>query len=123
MKRRFPYAELDPPGPTLPIRVSAPGSQKAVLITALVDTGADLSVLPRGLVEELALPPVGQVILRDFAGLDQPCALYAAEMQMDERTEVFQVLSFGDEALLGRDVLNHLRLQFDGPERVLELLF
>lgn len=44
---RYPYdARRDPPAPVVPIRVGFPGQRPEVLLLALVDTGADLSVVP-----------------------------------------------------------------------------
>lgn len=116
-----PYASLEPPCPELPVRIASPDGERGVLLPALVDTGADLSVLPLSLVRVLALPLVGEVRLQGFGGGEQPWPLYAAEVQVESLRDIFQVLAFGSEALLGRDVLNHLRLVLDGPRLTLEV--
>ncbi|MEW6283818.1 MAG: aspartyl protease family protein [Candidatus Eremiobacterota bacterium] len=87
---RYACAQLDP---SLPVLVSAPGTRRAVLVPALVDTGADLCVLPEGLARELRLPPVGTVKLQGFTGPDRVWMLYAAELRVEDRSELFQVLA------------------------------
>ncbi len=114
-------ASLDPPAPILPIRVSAPGSEDSVLLYALVDTGADLSVLPEGLVLEIGLPAVSRAQVCGFDRAFRSVMLHAATLEIAGRTTICEVLAFGDDALIGRDLLNRHAILLDGPRQFLEL--
>ena len=59
MKARFAYdTELDPPAPVIPVRVSGPTGDAAMMLPMLVDTGADCTLLPVSIVRQLGLPQV-----------------------------------------------------------------
>lgn len=119
---RYGYdTSLNPPAPILPIRVSAPGSEATVLLQALVDTGADCCVVPESLVEEMELPAVSQVQVRGFDGVFRLAVLYAATLEVDGTSTICEVLAFSDEALAGRDLLNHWAVVLNGPEQLLEV--
>lgn len=112
---------FDPPAAVLPIRVSAPGSEAGTLLRALVDTGADLCVVPERLADEIGLPAVSQVLVRGFGGVYRPAVLYAATLEYGKIMSVCEVLALGDEALVGRDLLRRLTLLLDGPLQILEV--
>lgn len=119
---RFAYgANFDPPAPILPIRVSAPGNHEGVLLHALVDTGADLSVVPSYLAEEIGLPAVSLVRVRAFDGVFRSAILYAATLEINGVSAICEVLAMGDGALVGRDFLNRWALLLNGPRQFLEL--
>lgn len=103
-----------PPAPVLPVRVGPPGAEVAAALLALVDSGADLTVLPDGLPASLDLPAVGKLTVRGVAGSAQ-ATVYAAELEVAGRQRVVEVVALGGEALLGRNVLNAFVLTLDGP--------
>jgi len=119
---RYPYDEsYEPPAAVLPLRASAPGRlDEGTLIPALVDTGADMTVLPEAMIRQLRLPPVGQVEAHGFRGALQSLIVYAAELQVEGTTVLCEVLA-GNEALLGRDILGRCVLVLDGPRKKVEL--
>jgi len=52
-----------PTAPVLPLRVSRPGAESGLLLRALIDTGADCTLIPAYLVERLRLPAVDGVAI------------------------------------------------------------
>ncbi len=119
---RYPYAlQYNPPAPVLPARVGPPGGAPLVMVAAFVDTGADVSVLPRGLPEQLNLPRVGRTVVAGFDGLNRILPVYSAEIGVNGFSSVVETIGFGATTLIGRDFLNRFVAHLHGPEGVLAL--
>jgi predicted aspartyl protease len=117
-----PYSpSFRPPAPVLAVRVAAPGREPAVGLQALVDTGADLSVIPRSTVDALALPQVSSTRIQGVTGVAESAPVHAAMLQIAGAPELVEVVAWGDEAILGRNVLNRYVLELDGPRETLTL--
>lgn len=98
--------------PLIPVTIRSPqtGNEKTVL--GLVDTGADISLIPASLAHELGIPITGQTSAAILSGgiiwLDQ----YLVTMEIcGSTTEQLQVASFKDSrgngtVILGRDILD-----------------
>jgi len=115
-------ARWQPPAPVVPVHVGGIGAHDpAVLVPMLVDTGADCTLISERLAESLRLPLVDRVIIQGVGGPPEPVPVYAARLRLGARRMLARVVAFGDEALLGRDVLNRLQLGWDGPAQMLEL--
>jgi predicted aspartyl protease len=96
----------------------------AVTVPAQIDTGADLSVIPGRLVEELRLIPLDSVSALGFGGHLLTLPTYLVELQIRELDPIaVKVLASQEEpyALLGRDVLNRFAILLDGPNLAIEL--
>jgi len=119
--RAFPYdTHRSPPAPVLPVRLGPPRAEPATAVAALVDSGADVTVLPEGLPQALGLPQVGEVTVRGVAGTAR-VPVFAARVEAAGRRWIAEVVGVGGEALLGRDLLNHWVVTLDGPRRSLHL--
>jgi predicted aspartyl protease len=119
---RYPYAtRYAPAAPILPVRVGRPGALPAVLLSALVDTGADVSVLPRGLPARLGLPAVDRVVVAGVDGLRHPLPVYAVEVALNGYRTAIRAVSLGATPLIGRDLLNRITVHLRGPEAILEV--
>lgn len=122
MTARYDYdAGFDPPAPVLPIRVGPPGREASVLLPALADTGADLTVVPQVIAHQAALPVVGEVGVRGVDGVTRRAALYAAQVEVEGAADVLEVVALGEQTLVGRDLLNRWVATFDGPGGSLEI--
>ena len=129
MSTTFPYERLtySPAAAVLPIVVSVPadnaslGSQQ---VTALCDTGADITCFPARMVAALGLLEVDEIEVSGYEGEPELKSVYAARLQVSGGpTQIVRaVVRDSDETLLGRDVLNSFRLEFDGPGLQLTLL-
>ena len=105
------------------MRVGRPGDTRTVLLSALVDTGADLSVVPQGLPARLGLPAVGRVAVAGVGSVSRPLPLYAVEVSINEYRTIIRVVSLGTTPLLGRDLLNKITVHLDGPKAFLQVDF
>lgn len=105
----------------LPIGVSGPGATAAMLVPALVDTGAGMTALPSDVPRQLGLPVAGRTIVSGFDGQARIVPTYTVQIRVAEYTTVLKVIGLGAVALLGRDVLNTLFIRLRGPEGILEV--
>lgn len=111
----------EPPAPILFLRLSPPEGAPSIGLPALVDTGADVSVVPEAVAQSLGLPIIGQLHIRGVGGQAQAANVHAATVECAGVTALCEVVGFGDEALLGRDLLNRWTMVLDGLHQVLEL--
>jgi predicted aspartyl protease len=83
------------------------------------DTGADLSVLPQNDCSAIDLfnSPYFTGISSGGVGSSVPSLIYRAKVDIDGNRypALIQPVQGGQERIVGRDVLNQLRLLFDGP--------
>ncbi len=90
-------------------------------ITALVDTGADATVILIAYLNRIKAPMTIEMWARGKWGGRQRVNLFLVDVHIGERVlPHVQVVGdeTGDEVILGRDVLNKLKLLLDGPAAV-----
>ena len=100
----------------------------SIELLAVVDTGAEMTVIEERFLEKLGLPPLGQLEVNTVSSGSEPVVsnIYAVEIAL--AGDVTGVLSanlqvvaatdlsrLGVQMLLGRDVLRRLVLNYDGP--------
>ena len=94
-------------------------------IPAFVDTGADATIVPIAIVRQLRAGVVTLKTVRGYTGGRRTVRTYLVDIEVGPFT-LPGVEIVGDDAtdeiLLGRDVLNRLRLLLDGPGRRTQLL-
>lgn len=113
----------DPPAPVVPIRVSVPGRpDRGVALVALVDSGADVTVIPAAVATAIGLPPTGLLRAAGVTGVVGNAIVYAAGVEIDGLRRAVEVIGLGEEALLGRNLLNQVVLALDGPGLQLEVV-
>jgi predicted aspartyl protease len=116
VKVRFAYdTELDPPAPVIPVRVSGPTGETAMMLPMLVDTGADCTLLPVPIVRLLGLPQVDTVRIVGVGEVALRATRHVAVIEIGPLRLVAKIAAFVDEAVLGRDVLNQAVVTLDGP--------
>ncbi len=114
-----------PPAPTIDvIFITAADFLQTRPLTALVDSGADATLVPIGYLEEIHAPPTVEMIARSQWGEQRRVMLYLADVRIGNLTlpgiEVIGDES-ADEVVLGRDVLNRLHVALNGPEERVEV--
>jgi predicted aspartyl protease len=121
----YKYSQrFDPPAPVMTLSVIVPLSAQRALVEGLVDSGADISVVPINVVRNLRLSRVDFALVSALEQGTREVAVYAAAVGIDGvlTPTVQRVIAWErDYALLGRDILNRLLVLMNGPERRLEV--
>jgi hypothetical protein len=104
----------------VPVRLGPPGTEPATAVAGLVDSGADITVVPEGLPQALGLPQVGEVTVRGAAETAR-VRVFAAQVEAAGERRLVEVVGMGGDALVGRDLLNRWVVTLDGPGASLEV--
>jgi hypothetical protein len=114
-------SHFDPPAPVTQVTLRNPSSGVSISdVILLLDTGADVTLLPRHAVAGLGISPVaGQGYeLITFDGRTSFASAVTLDMIFLNRTFRGQYLLIEDDrGILGRDILNHIVLLLDGPRQ------
>ena len=120
---RIPFDEsFDPPAPVLPVRISGIDEHDpAAMIRMLVDTGADCSLIPLRLARSLRLPIVDRTEIQGVGGKTLAANVHAARVRLGSLRVLARVVALGDESLIGRDILQRVVMQLDGPAQLVQV--
>lgn len=119
---KFAYShDYYPPAPIAEVSlITVAESLRAGPFTALIDSGADGTIEPVTYLHEILAPPTQEMIMRSQWGESRQVILYLVDVQIgDVVLPGIEVVGdeLSDEAILGRDVLNRLRILLDGPAK------
>jgi clan AA aspartic protease len=113
MKYSFEYS---PPAPSLIVKLTKPLSDRSLEIQAKLDTGADMTILPQDAIDELGLIPSSYVYVQSFDGRRVLRYTYLVNISFQNfEYKMIEVIGVKRrDALLGRDILNRLKIILDG---------
>ena len=115
---KYDGQRFSPPAPTGIVNIWNPNTGSTLSgVSMLLDTGADISVLPRSAVDALELPTADNTYdLMAYDNTVRECPAVRAEIVFLRKRFKGQFLVIDQElGVLGRDVLNHVLLVLDGP--------
>jgi Family of unknown function (DUF5678) len=126
-QRRVSFRYDDTYSPTpLPRMVAVlhnfPQTKNKSVADAIPDTGADVTCLPENDCQDLDLFlfPYYTGISHPFAGVRRSVTFYGAKVEVDRKIYNAIVESVAErERLVGREVLNQMKVTFDGPSRIM----
>jgi predicted aspartyl protease len=116
-------------GPIVDVFISEPGgSIPGERVRFMVDTGADVTIVSRRVVDGLGMVRTRMDRVRGATGAPARAPVYRAHLAIEVIGTTFDVdvlalvrESDDCDGLLGRDVLAHLRFVYDGPRGIFEL--
>jgi predicted aspartyl protease len=112
-----------PPAPTLEVAICNVQTGITTMILAKIDTGADSSVIPDVLVDDLELIPFDTLLSIAFDGNTEEQTSYLIDISFAGRTfsDLEVITAPLEYVLIGRDVLNHFVTTLNGPDQQLEI--
>jgi hypothetical protein len=110
---------FDPPAPIAIVSLGTTDRDRHVAnVRMLIDTGADITLIPRVCAERLGLCSKGNAVFRlqGYDGVDTTAEAVEARLIFLERgyRGTFPLID-DDCGILGGNILNNLSLVFDGP--------
>jgi predicted aspartyl protease len=104
--------------PAMPIaQIVVRHREKQVRLSALLDSGADGTMIPRRILQEINAPYQEQLVMRGVTGESEIVDTYLVVIEIGPYTTYgIQAIAIGDyeEAIIGRDVMNNLVITLDG---------
>ena len=121
----IPYdTQFDPPAIVLSVTIAGVVHRRPQIeLSALVDTGADITAIPESLVERLKLYPFGRLQLEDVNAVNTPVFTYEANVALagESANKMEVVVTPYPFVILGRDWLSEYFLVLDGPGQQYEI--
>lgn len=122
----YPYNQTYVPAmPVIELGVSQPGSrQPDQTVSAVIDSGADGTLIEVRVLEAVGAAYVGEAIIRGISGPGQHIDVYLVSLHIGSHMlHAVRVLAVaeGSESILGRNVLQHLVVTLNGPAGVTEI--
>jgi predicted aspartyl protease len=117
----YEASDVDPPAPVARVVLRHPHSGATLSdVSVLLDTGADVTLLPRTVVEQLGVPllPDQRYELMGFDGSKSFASVVMLDLLFLRRAFRGRYLLIeAEHGILGRDILNHVALLLDGPRQ------
>jgi predicted aspartyl protease len=106
-----------PPAPVIDIAVDGYSSNVPIMIRALIDSGADGTMIPYSVLEKVEAAYTDSVRMRGVTGSSEQKDRYRVRIQIGEIVvKGIDAVAVDDEdgSLIGRDVLSQLVVTLDG---------
>jgi len=118
--------KFDPPAPALEVSLTIPGPVsygQIVKSLALIDSGADMTVIPKWVTQQLHLKYVDEVLVSGYDGVTKKTFVYSVKIIFDNLGDfiIKAVASENEYILIGRDILNRWSLFLKGRNRIFEV--
>ncbi len=118
--KKYPYnTDYQPPFPSLEVTLlNDEEGLRTSIQQALLDTGADGTLVPISHLQNILAPALSDTRIHSHWGEWRSVQLFLVDLELDglKLPNVFVIGDEqNDEIILGRNVLNKLRLMLDGP--------
>jgi len=117
-----------PFGPVIDLRLRSPNSSASTLSSALVDTGADISLFDESVAESLGidLTGLGEVVIRGVGGsltvarliTIEPLLLDEPDLSVTGNIAFARIRGLGTGNLIGLDILDHFDFGLSHRDRL-----
>ena len=120
-------AKYSPPIPVCELFLGAAGRESTLgPLEAIIDTGVDITVVPMRYLHQVGARRISGGRARSLWGDARDVNVYAISLKLNGlQFAALQVLAddLGDEIVVGRAVLNRLKIVLDGPAMMTEIIF
>ncbi len=124
----YPYDKnnFEPPAPVLDVSLSIPHSSfsgQIVKSIALLDSGADMTVIPQWIAQQLQLKYIDEILASGYDGIPKKTFVYSVKIIFDNLGDfiIRTVVSDSEYVLIGRDILNRWSLFLKGRSKIFEI--
>ena len=117
--------EFDPPAPVVGFTIYCPVDHgRMARVRGELDSGAEISVLPQDIVDELRLIPRRLMITEGYDGAQSQWATYMIDLEVEGQpvNDVEVIALPRQNGILGRDVLNHFIVTLNGKALTFEMV-
>ena len=107
----------------LSLHISNLNKTQKIKVNAMIDTGASISAIPQYFISKLDLSPSRKVQVSGFIGEKEYVYKYFVKVFLTSKMkyEIEVITSKRDYFIIGRDILNRMKLIADGPKREFSL--
>ncbi len=129
-KKKIPFSHpydqqnFNPPAPVMEVSLSIPSAQAVILRSpAFLDSGADITVIPEQIVQQLQLRYVDEIMASGYDGILKQTFIYSVKLIFNGLGDfiVRAIASNNDHVLVGRDILNKWSLLLKGRNKIFEI--
>jgi hypothetical protein len=116
--------DYNPAMPVVDIEIGRAMDAASLALKAVVDSGADATIIPVHSLQEIRARRSRKMWLRGSAGGRVLVDLYQVSLQLGPFAQMFLEVvgsTQNDEVIVGRDVLNHLTVTLNGPAHSVEV--
>ena len=118
-------SDYHPSMPMIELSLGLPLSETAIEVRAIVDSGADATMIPARTLQEVGARRSRKALMRGVSGVGTLADLYSVAVHLGPYRkwleEVVGVVG-GDETIIGRGLLSHLSWTLNGPALVVEVM-
>jgi predicted aspartyl protease len=109
--------------PVVSLRIFSSETRRSTLLKFRIDTGADVSVVPRVVLDKLGSIGEGEAVISDYGGHLIRCTFHVVDIHLGKKlfADLEVVASDGETAYLGLDVLSKLKVLLDDPRKMLSI--
>lgn len=123
MVYQYNHSRYSPAAPVVRVTVRNPAdSTKQVTTDVLVDTGADITCIPKALIKVIGGEPASAY---SVFGINEVSLgfvdSYFLEFEIASAKKLVEVLAIGDEPIVGRNLINEFIVELDGPAQKLSI--
>ena len=105
--------------PAMPkARILVHSDSEPVEVELIIDSGADMSMLPLSLLQNIDAERIGKSNLKGVAGVSYVVFIYSVLISIGNGTPFWSEVvgtQHLEEPILGRNILNHYQVLLDGP--------
>lgn len=121
----YPYSNAHrPPAPVLEATIAHPGiSDASTILNAKIDTGADITTIPKTVFLQPQIPPCREVLAVGYNGEETRQRTYLVHLSIAGNIYAYHevMATTGRQALIGRDILNQWVVTLDGPNERIDI--